>query len=101
MRERDVGVSVRQRLATRVRILRAQHRWNQETLADRAGLHRTTIGQIERGTLNIGVASLARLAQAFAVPLGALVDEPSVCATGPSLPDGPYRVKTPWLEESP
>lgn len=52
MTERDVDNPVLQRLATRVRVLRAQHRWNQETLAELAGMHRTTIGQIERGTIN-------------------------------------------------
>ena len=77
MTEKDVDNPVLQRLALRVRVLRAQHRWNQETLAELAGIHRTTIGQIERGTLNVGVASLAKLAQAFAVPMGALVDESS------------------------
>ncbi|MHB8414165.1 MAG: helix-turn-helix domain-containing protein [Acidiferrobacteraceae bacterium] len=75
MTERDVDNPVLQRLATRVRVLRAQHRWNQETLADLAGMHRTTIGQIERGKINIGVTSLVKLAQAFAVPMGELVDE--------------------------
>ena len=74
MTEKDVDNPVLQRLALRVRVLRAQHRWNQETLAELAGVHRTTIGQIERGTINVGVASLAKLAQAFAVPMGALVD---------------------------
>jgi transcriptional regulator with XRE-family HTH domain len=75
MIERDVDNPVLLRLATRVRVLRAQHRWNQETLAELAGMHRTTIGQIERGTINIGVASLAKLAQAFAVPVAELIDE--------------------------
>ncbi|MHB8562412.1 MAG: helix-turn-helix domain-containing protein [Acidiferrobacteraceae bacterium] len=75
MPERDVDNLILQRLATRVRVLRAQHRWNQETLAELAGMHRTTIGQIERGGINLGVASLAKIAQAFAVPMGELVDD--------------------------
>ncbi|MHB8413799.1 MAG: helix-turn-helix domain-containing protein [Acidiferrobacteraceae bacterium] len=75
MTERDVDNPVLQHLATRVRVLRAQHRWNQETLAELAGMHRTTIGQIEHGKINVGVASLAKIAQAFAVPMGELVDE--------------------------
>ena len=75
MTERDVDNPVLLRLATRVRVLRAQHRWNQETLAELAGVHRTYISQIERGEINIGVASLAKIAQAFTVTMGDLVDE--------------------------
>ena len=71
----DVDNPVLQRLATRVRVLRAQHRWNQETLAELAGVHRTYISQIERGEINVGVASLAKIAQAFTVTMGDLVDE--------------------------
>lgn len=63
-----------QRLGQRIRLLRAERYWSQENLAERAGLHRNYIGHVERGELNISVAQLTKIAQAFGVRLGALVD---------------------------
>lgn len=42
---------------------------SQEVLAEKAGLHRTYIGQVERGERNISVDSMERLADAVSVPL--------------------------------
>jgi Helix-turn-helix domain len=44
---------IRSRFGSRIRQLRAGKGWSQEELADRAGLHRTYIGSIERGEQNI------------------------------------------------
>ena len=48
-------VSVRQRIAQRVRVLRVARGWSQEGLAAVVGLHRNDIGHIERGEVNVGV----------------------------------------------
>jgi transcriptional regulator with XRE-family HTH domain len=46
---------------------------SQELLADKAGLHRTFIGHVERGETNLTVFSLIRVASALGVDPGDLV----------------------------
>lgn len=54
-------------VGSRVRELRIAAGLSQEELADRAGLHRTYVGGIERGERNIGVLNLFGLARALKV----------------------------------
>ena len=61
-------------LGRRIRVLRAEHGWSQETLAALTGLHRTYLSQVERGTLHISVIQLAKIARVFALRPGALID---------------------------
>ena len=49
----------------RVRELRLRVGLSQEELADRACLHRTYVGGIERGERNVGVLNILRLARAL------------------------------------
>lgn len=46
---------------------------SQEGLADLAGMHRTYVGDIERGLRNPSYRNLAKLAAALEVPLSELV----------------------------
>jgi transcriptional regulator with XRE-family HTH domain len=50
-----------------VRRLREEGGWSQEELGDRAGLHRTYIGGIERGERNVSLLNIVALARAFGV----------------------------------
>ena len=45
---------------------------SQEELADRAGVHRTYIGMLERAEKNVTVLSLEKIAMALKIPLESL-----------------------------
>jgi transcriptional regulator with XRE-family HTH domain len=66
--------SVVRKVGHRIRELRQKKDWSQEKLAEEAGLHRTYIGQVERGEKSIGVENLFRLASALGVAAKRLVD---------------------------
>jgi transcriptional regulator with XRE-family HTH domain len=61
-------------LGKRVHELRAAKKWSQEEFAHISGLHRTYIGQIERGEKNISFDNLSRVAGALGVTLAALLE---------------------------
>jgi transcriptional regulator with XRE-family HTH domain len=57
------------RFGVALRLARENMKLSQEVLAEKAGLHRTYIGQVERGERNISVDSMERLADAVKIPL--------------------------------
>lgn len=61
------------RFPTALRELRQEKGLSQEELADKAGLHRTYISQIERGLKSPSLRSLQQIAEALGVPLSTLV----------------------------
>lgn len=60
-------------LGKRVRELRAGKKWSQEEFAHISGLHRTYIGQIERGEKNISFENLSKVANVLGVTLSELL----------------------------
>lgn len=46
---------------------------SQESLADRAGLHRTYLGAVERGERNVSLLNMVKIARALDVPVCELV----------------------------
>ncbi len=68
-------MDIRERLARNIRRLREAKGWSQEDYADRAGIHRTYVSDIERAKRNPTITVLERLAAPFDVATGRLVDE--------------------------
>jgi transcriptional regulator with XRE-family HTH domain len=62
-------------IAEKVRARRVSAGLSQEQLGDRAQMHRTYIGVVERGEKSITVASLARIARALRCKLSDLLPE--------------------------
>jgi len=52
-----------------IRSLRKARKLSQEGLAERAGLHYTMIGAVERGERNVTLENLAKIAKGLGVPL--------------------------------
>lgn len=67
-------VDIRRRLGSNVRKLRLEKGWSQEEYADRAGIHRTYVSDIERGARNPTVTIIERLAIPLGVKAGRLLD---------------------------
>ncbi|MCM2266273.1 MAG: helix-turn-helix domain-containing protein [Elusimicrobiales bacterium] len=62
-------------LGAAVRAFRKKQTWSQEELGERAGLHPSYIGQIERGTKKISLLTLQKLAAALKVKIADLLSE--------------------------
>jgi transcriptional regulator with XRE-family HTH domain len=58
-----------------VRRLRRERGWSQEDFADRVGVHRTYMGDIERGLRNVGLVNIGRIATGLDVTLAVLMAE--------------------------
>lgn len=67
-------MDIRVRLGRNIRKLREAKGWSQEDYADRAGIHRTYVSDIERGRRNPTVTVVEKLAAPFEVAPGQLID---------------------------
>jgi transcriptional regulator with XRE-family HTH domain len=69
-----LAVEIRQRLAKNLRRLRTEKGWSQEEFADRAGIHRTYVSDIERGARNPTITIVEKLAAPLGVSASALLE---------------------------
>jgi transcriptional regulator with XRE-family HTH domain len=63
--QRQVGATIRK--------LRLKRAWSQDVFADRSGLHRAHIGEIERGESNVTLQTLKIIADTLEVRIMDLV----------------------------
>lgn len=63
---------IRTSFGAHVRQLRTERGWSQEAFADRAGLHRTYVGSIERGEQNLSLVNIEKLAATLGLSLAEL-----------------------------
>lgn len=64
-----------QRFGACVRAERERMGVSQEELAERAGMHRTYLGGVERGERNVGLLNVLRIARALGVTPSALLKD--------------------------
>lgn len=67
------NASLAENVVATVTRLRQEQRLTLEELADRAGMHRTSLGLVQRGERGLSLASAERLADALGLPLSGLV----------------------------
>ncbi|MEK7065993.1 MAG: helix-turn-helix transcriptional regulator [Patescibacteria group bacterium] len=73
-------------IGQKVRAYRTRLGWTQEGLGEKASLHPSFIGQIERGVKKISIVTLQKLSKALRVKMSNLLDEEP-------LPYQPSRVE--------
>jgi len=74
----ELAEPINRHLGARVKQLRAERGWSLEALATASGVSRSMLSQIEREQANPTLAVTQRIARAFSMSLGDLVETPGV-----------------------
>ena len=90
--------TLRRALGQRIRDLRRERSWSQEEFADRAHVHRTFAGSLERGEKNCSFHALVLIARSFGISLGELLA--GVETGAPSLHGAKVRHQSSNLDRS-
>ncbi|HKD14180.1 MAG TPA: helix-turn-helix transcriptional regulator [Candidatus Angelobacter sp.] len=64
--------AIQKTLGSRIRELRLKKGWSQEEFADRCGIHRSHMGEIERGETNLTLSTLLVISQKLETSISAL-----------------------------
>jgi transcriptional regulator with XRE-family HTH domain len=57
--------TIYQAVGNRIRELRGERGWSQEEFADRCRIHRSHMGEIERGEVDASISTLRKVAKGF------------------------------------
>ena len=68
-----MATSLRAQLGRTIRRLREKQGFSQEGFAARVGVHRTYMGAVERGEVNISLKNIERIARALDLSAGELL----------------------------
>lgn len=83
-------VTIAREIGERLRAYRTQRGWSQEELAERADLHTTYIGQLERGEKNATIESISKVAGALDISLSKLFENISLVSGEKDIPSRCY-----------
>jgi len=72
MKKRRAKADIRDRFGFALKTRREELGLTQEDLAARAGIHRTYLSDVERGSRNICLLNIERVAKALSLPLSEL-----------------------------
>ncbi len=72
MKKRRGKADIRERFGLAVKVRREELGLTQEDLAHKAGIHRTYLSDIERGSRNVSLVNIERLAEALSLPISGL-----------------------------
>ena len=64
---------VQKRIGKTIRALRLKRAWSQDIFADRSGLNRAHVGEIERGESNVTIQTLKIVADTLGVKIRDLI----------------------------
>jgi len=73
--KRRMKNDIKSRLGAAIRKRRNELGISQEKLAERAGLHRTYIADIERGARNVSIENIEKLAKALEISISEIFSE--------------------------
>jgi len=64
--------AIQKTLGSRIRELRLKKDWSQEEFADHCGIHRSHMGEIERGETNLTLGTMLVISQKLETTISAL-----------------------------
>jgi len=72
MGKRRISLDIRERFGFAVKVRREELGLTQEDFAHNAGIHRTYLSDVERGTRNLSLINIELLARALSLPISEL-----------------------------
>lgn len=67
-------MDIRKKLGEKIKLLRIEKGWSQETLAFKSDLDRTYIPGIEKGSRNVSITVIEKIANAFKLSISDLLN---------------------------